>query len=483
MTFSTRRPALYGVMVLLATLVVPPVSAVQGPWPAEPLTDAVNLTGIEGPGSNDFYFDLSGAVWNPSTRTLWICRNGPGSSTSKLWAIVEDGSGGFEVDDDNGLRGEWTGFGDLEAVTQADWDEDVVYLLIEGQERIREYDVSTYGTAVLLNDWDTSPFLPQSGGSGAEGITFVPDAHLAAAGFVDATGSSYTSTGGMGGLMFVGHQNGGGIYVFDLDRNSGSFNFVGEYLTDYSETAALEFDRSVGLLYVWHDSSFDVLSVMDLTSTSVAGMSYRQFNVVESFQGPSHANNEGLAIVSSADCSMGGRDLFMTTDDGGSASLFWYREFSPGCDSIPVFCQGDGSVTPCPCGNTGSSGEGCANSSASGASLVTSGTTSVSTDDLVFSASGLIAGRSALLFCGTLQLGASLPLGDGLRCAGGTLRRLGVQVPSAAGAASWGRGYAAREGWASGETRYFQVWYRDTVGGPCLNGFNLSSGRAVTFSP
>ncbi len=283
--------------------------------------------------------------------------------------------------------------------------------------------------------------------------------------------------------MFVGHQNGGGIFVFDLDRDSGDFHFVGEYLTDYSETAGLEYDRSVGLLHVWHDSSFDVLSVLDLTSTPVTGMSYRQFNVLESFEGPSHANHEGIAIMSSADCSAGGRSFFMTTDDGGSASLFLYQEFSPGCDSMTVFCEGDGSGAPCPCGNNGSSGEGCANSSASGASLNTSGTTSASADDLALVANGLVSGQAALLFCGSLQMSGSLPLGDGLRCAGGSLRRLGVRVPDVAGAASWGPGYAATEGWTSGETRYFQVWYRDSVGGPCLNGFNLSSGRAATFSP
>ena len=61
------------------------------PWPAEPLAQATNLTSIEGPGENDFYFDLSGAVWNPVTRRLWVVRNGPGGSNSKFWAIRENG--------------------------------------------------------------------------------------------------------------------------------------------------------------------------------------------------------------------------------------------------------------------------------------------------------------------------------------------------------------------------------------------------------
>ena len=38
-------------------------------------------------------------------------------------------------------------------------------------------------------------------------------------------------------------------------------------------------------------------------------------------------------------------------------------------------------------------------------------------------------------------------------------------------------------GWSSGDTRYFQVWYRDPIGGPCGSGFNLTSGVEATFAP
>lgn len=315
---------------MLALLAGTNASALD-PWPAEPLSSAINLTEIEGPGVNDFYNDLSGAVWNPVTRTLWVCRNGPGGSASKLWAIVEDGSGGYEVDSRDGNRGEWTGFGDFEGVTQADFEEDVIYAIVEGEERIKEYDVSTYGAAVLTNDWNTSSYLPLSGGSGAEGITFVPDSCLAAAGFVDADGLPRVSGGGMGGLMFVAHQNGGNVFVFDLDRLAGGFTFVGEYGTGYSETAALEFDRSTGELYAWHDAGFDVLSVFDLASSEVLGESRRELTALRRFSGPSSQNNEGIAVVSADDCFAGSRSLFMTVDDGGESSLLCYREFEDGC--------------------------------------------------------------------------------------------------------------------------------------------------------
>ena len=211
--------------LLLASL---HTAAAEIPWPAESLSAATNLTHVEGPGVNDFHVNLSSAFWNPQTRRLWVCRNG-GTGGSKFWALREDGAGGFEVDDQNGQRGEWSNFGDLEAITQADYGEAVVYLLIEGEERIREYSIADYGIAPLVNDWNTAPHLPTSGSAGAEGLCFVPDSFLASQGFVDAGGNPYTSRGGMGGVMLVAHQNGGRLYAFDLNRSDGSFAFVGSY--------------------------------------------------------------------------------------------------------------------------------------------------------------------------------------------------------------------------------------------------------------
>jgi hypothetical protein len=240
--------------------------------------------------------------------------------------VVEDNNGSFQIDTRDGNRGEWTNFGDLEGVTQADYSEDVVYLMIEGEERIKEYNVSIYGTATLNNNWDTRSFLPLDDASGAEGITFVPDSALSAAGFVDQNGNPYTSTQGMEGLMFVGHQNGGAIYVFDLNRDSGDFQFVGEYLTGRAETSGLEFDRSTGRLYIYHDAGIDILAVSDLTSTPVSGL-VRQFTIIKAYDGPSNANNEGIAVVPSEGAE---RSFFLTTDGGGARSLSWYKQFTDG---------------------------------------------------------------------------------------------------------------------------------------------------------
>ena len=61
--------------------------------------------------------------------------------------------------------------------------------------------------------------------------------------------------------------------------------------------------------------------------------------------------------------------------------------------------------------------------------------------------------------------------------------RLGVRTPDASGAAAWGPGLGTQGGWQAGDTRRFQLWYRDPLGGPCGNGFNTSSGLEVVFTP
>ncbi len=321
--------------LLLSSLVVAPIVGAAEPWPAESAAQAINLTAVEGPEPNDFHLDLSGVFWNSRAKRLWVCRNGP-APNSKLWSLIPNAGGSFQVEYRAGNRGEWTGFGDLEDVTQVDLDADVVYLMVEGEEHIKAFNVSDYGTAVLLRDWNVRLHLPLNGGSGAEGITFVPDRFLAAAGFVNSAGTPYTSTRGMGGLMLVGHQNGGAVYAFDLDPGSDAFSFVGEYRTGYNETAALHFDRGNGRLYVWHDEDWDLWEVLDLTSTAISGSSARRLTTVRTFDGPHHRNNEGLTLVSVDACAGGSRGAFLTTDGGGFESLTWFTQYVEGCTSLQV---------------------------------------------------------------------------------------------------------------------------------------------------
>jgi hypothetical protein len=148
------------------------------------------------------------------------------------------------------------------------------------------------------------------------------------------------------------------------------------------------------------------------------------------------------------------------------------------------YCFGDGSGEPCPCGNTGLSGTGCSNSSGLGALLAGLGTASIAANDLFFQAHDLKPGQPALLFAGfnAVNGGVGTVFGDGLRCAGGGLARLGVQAADATGSATWATGLVAANGWQAGATRRFQAWYRDPSGSPCGSQFNLSQGLEISFS-
>ncbi len=150
------------------------------------------------------------------------------------------------------------------------------------------------------------------------------------------------------------------------------------------------------------------------------------------------------------------------------------------------FCFGDGTGGLCPCGNQGGAGEGCANSTGAGAGLATSGSASVVADDLVFQGQNLVPGQPVLLFRGlnAVNGGNGIPFGDGLRCAGGQVTRLGVRVANGSGGATWGPGLATQGGFTSGSVLRFQGWYRDPgVGSPCGAGFNLTHGFEVSFNP
>ena len=149
------------------------------------------------------------------------------------------------------------------------------------------------------------------------------------------------------------------------------------------------------------------------------------------------------------------------------------------------FCFGDGTGTGCPCGNFSSAGRGCSNSTGQGALLTAGGTNSATLDDLTLLITELPPSTPGLLFSGTTQLngGNGQVFGDGLRCAGGGIKRLGVRIASGSGVATWGPGLASGAGWVSGDTRTFQLWYRDTSGSPCGGNFNLTNGVQVVYGP
>lgn len=159
---------------------------------------------------------------------------------------------------------------------------------------------------------------------------------------------------------------------------------------------------------------------------------------------------------------------------------------SGGGAAIAPFCFGDGSGSACPCGNTGSTGSGCANGAFStGAQLSWLGSESIAAADLVLDVAGTTPSQPGLFFQGENAIGggAGTAFGDGLRCAGGTVVRLEVAISDSLGVATSTVNIAATGGNAAGLTRRYQWWYRDPSGSPCGATFNLSNGLEVTWAP
>ena len=178
--------------------------------------------------------------------------------------------------------------------------------------------------------------------------------------------------------------------------------------------------------------------------------------------------------------------LFGAQYDSGDSFLAKWQP-CPGA-AIESFCSGDGSGTACPCGNAGSLGQGCANSSfVGGARLGASGIAHVVGDSLVLTASQMPNGP-ALYFQGTTRVnaGAGVSFGDGLRCAGGSVIRLGVafnasnqsRYPPVAGPSVSTVGACA-----PGDVRTYQTWYRDSASFCTSSTFNLTNGLSVTWGP
>ena len=154
--------------------------------------------------------------------------------------------------------------------------------------------------------------------------------------------------------------------------------------------------------------------------------------------------------------------------------------------NVETYCSGDGSAGLCPCGNPGGVGHGCANgTTTTGARLSSTGTTSLALDELGMSCSGLVPNQPGLYFRGVNAVngGAGTPFGDGLRCAGGAVRRLQVRFADSMGNSSMTIPIGAASLAQAGDQHYFQCWYRDPSTSPCGAGFNLTNGLAVTWLP
>ncbi len=263
----------------------------QSPWPSEswatatPLTSVMNASGLT---------ELSGLHWNPQTNRLYVV-HGDG----RLRVLQLDTTTHTFVQ-----IGNKTISGGPEGITQTDFSADQFYTIDENNYEIRQYaHTANFASVTQTRQWNLlqspSP-MQNTGNTGPEGIAFVPDAHLSQIGFTSSvTHMPYTSVKGAGGLFFVAHQDGGFIWVFDVNPEvSNDFAYVGKYQTARSESCDLSFDRSTGLLYILHNTGANFVEVTDMT---LAPVSVTRFNTVAEYftANPTdgNINLEGFAVM------------------------------------------------------------------------------------------------------------------------------------------------------------------------------------------
>lgn len=182
-------------------------------------------------------------------------------------------------------------------------------------------------------------------------------------------------------------------------------------------------------------------------------------------------------------------EIRLTVTDAAGLATTAEAHLYPACAPFPI-CAGDGSGALCPCGNFGGAGRGCENSFATGGALLSGqGSARLSNDALTLTATGMPASGAALFFQGetALATGFGVAFGDGLRCAGGEIRRLGV-IAVGGGAAVIGAatGVALSVAGAvpaEGGVRTYQTWYRNSATFCTSSTFNLTNGLRVTWVP
>jgi len=162
-------------------------------------------------------------------------------------------------------------------------------------------------------------------------------------------------------------------------------------------------------------------------------------------------------------------------------------------EPVLTFCVGDGTQVACPCGNSGAALHGCANSvNAAGARIVGTGAASVSGDALTLLVQGLPLQASVTIFQGVgyqLPSGFGAPFGDGLRCVGAPIVRLGNRV-AVNGTLTFGANVAgdpsiSSQGLigAAGGTRTYQAFYRNSQNYCTSSPVNLSNGIRIDWRP
>jgi len=186
----------------------------------------------------------------------------------------------------------------------------------------------------------------------------------------------------------------------------------------------------------------------------------------------------------------------VVSDSNGSSDIFARDRGVPGFSSA---CEpGVGGVLACPCANPpGAPGRGCDNSAGTGgAQLTASGFAYLSQDTLVLQTSGQLPADLSIVLQGNAEISGGRVFGQGVRCAGGALKRLYAKTSVSGGIAAPDtavgdlavslRSAQLGDAIQAGESRWYLVYYRDPIvlgACPATSTFNATQTGSVLWWP
>jgi hypothetical protein len=207
------------------------------------------------------------------------------------------------------------------------------------------------------------------------------------------------------------------------------------------------------------------------------------------------ADTEGLPRVTSRHSGGGAGAVYGVTwqdviTPGSSIDIFGAFYSAP---LVTSFCRpGIDTQTSCPCSNPGTAGHGCNNSAGTGGAVLSAfGESSLSDDTLKFTQSGELPSATSIVLQGGVST-SSVTFGAGLRCVGGTLKRLyvhnasngSVSAPVGSDVHVHTRSAQLGDTISVCESRYYQIYYRDSNLAFCGgSGFNVGDGLTVLWAP
>lgn len=285
-----------------------------------------------------------------------------------------------------------------------------------------------------------------------------------------ATGAAFDSSGNL--WLVAGTTVGGGATLLRVNASTGAVLANVPIQGTTSRMVDLAFDPHTGACHVLAEETGFLIEVDTSTGAQLSATD------LSSFLPAPRAIAGGIAFHQH------GEILFVAGAGLPVDTILRFRvEFAS------IACDGSGVFLPCPCGNNGGPGSGCASSvSAQGAAMTTTGIPEVDSDSFVLRATNVPATTSVLFFQGT-ALFESTPqvLGDGLICVTGTLIRLGTKAASGGLAVYPGPGDPALHVRgaipAAGATRYYQAWYRNAASFCTPATFNFTSAVRVFWAP